>query len=89
MTTMMTRYLPRLLTAVVLFAAIALIDVYAMAKGPPPMGPPGSGDGGGMPWQVAVTFTANWVLAAAGVAILSRPAKRTDKPKKSIMDDEE
>lgn len=87
---MITRYSPRRLTAVVLFVAIALIDAYAMAKGPPPMGPPGSGGGGSdMPWQVAATFTANWVLVAAGVAILSRPAKRPDKPKKALLDDEE
>ncbi|HEV3115973.1 MAG TPA: hypothetical protein VGY58_02895 [Gemmataceae bacterium] len=38
-----------------------------------------------MPWQVAAMFTANWVLAAVAVAILSRPTvKRGDKPKKSI-----
>ena len=39
---------------------------------------------GEMPWQVAVAFTANWVLAGVAVAILSRPNKRTDKPKKTV-----
>lgn len=29
-------------------------------------------------------FTVNWVLAAFAVAILSRPTKRTEKPKKAV-----
>lgn len=44
--------------------------------------PGASGDG--LPWQVAVLFTVNWVLVAAGVAMMSRPSKRAEKPKKPI-----
>lgn len=42
---------------------------------------------GGMPWQVAAMFTANWVFAAVAVAILSRPSKRPEKPKKTIEEE--
>ncbi len=37
---------------------------------------------GGMPWQIGAMFTAFWVLMAAEIAILSKPSKRLDKPKK-------
>ena len=37
---------------------------------------------GGMPWQVGAMFTAFWVLMAAEIAIISKPSKRLDKPKK-------
>jgi hypothetical protein len=53
-----------------------------------PMGPPGSG-GEGMPWQVAALFTGNWVLVAVGVAMMSRPPKRSDKPKKRVDEDDQ
>ena len=52
----------------------------ATAYGQPPA-PPGSE---GLPWQVGALFTANWVLVAVGVAMMSRPSKRSEKPKKSI-----
>lgn len=38
----------------------------------------------GMAWQVAALFTVNWVLVAVAVAMMSRPTKRSDKPKKKI-----
>lgn len=37
---------------------------------------------GGLPWEVAVMFTAFWVLMAAEIAIISKPSKRLDKPPK-------
>lgn len=37
---------------------------------------------GGMPWQIGALFTAFWVLMAAEIAILSKPSRRLDKPKK-------
>jgi len=65
------------------FAALLVIFLGGQASAAPPMGPPGSGGGEGLPWQVAALFTANWVLAAVAVAVLSRPSKRSDKPKKA------
>ncbi|HVA48740.1 MAG TPA: hypothetical protein VNH11_20410 [Pirellulales bacterium] len=70
-------HLPRLLLTLPLTAAIWLTAGPASAQAPAATGPE-------MPWQVAVLFTANWVLAAVAVAILSRPSKRPDKPKKSL-----
>lgn len=64
---------------IVALSAIFVTGQAALAQ--PPMGPPGAEEGG-MPWQVAVLFTANWVLAAVAVALLSRPSKRSEKPKK-------
>lgn len=40
----------------------------------------------GLPWQVGALFTANWVLAAVAVAVMSRPIKRAEKPKKIVED---
>lgn len=40
----------------------------------------------GVPWQVGALFTVNWVLAAAAVAVMSRPIKRLEKPKKIVED---
>ena len=85
---MTKRILQRVLTSV-LVLLLVLLAAGQVAWAQPPMGPPGSGGSGDMPWQVAAMFTANWVLAAAGVAILSRPAKRPEKPKKALLDDEE
>ncbi len=62
-------------------ATIVLLPVTSALAQPKP---PGAGPGVEMPWQVAVMFTANWVLAAVAVAVLSRPTKRTDKPKKTV-----
>ncbi|MGH7134736.1 MAG: hypothetical protein ACREHD_03290 [Pirellulales bacterium] len=63
-------------------ASVMLVAETAGAQlpGAEPAGP-------GMAWQVAALFTANWVLAAVAVAILSRPTKRTDKPKKIIEEE--
>jgi hypothetical protein len=44
---------------------------------------------GGMPWQVGAMFTAFWVLMAAAIAIVSKPSKRLDKPKKQQAAGEE
>lgn len=44
---------------------------------------------GGMPWQVGAMFTAFWVLMAAEIAILSKPSKRLDKPKKQQQEQSE
>ncbi|HVX11192.1 MAG TPA: hypothetical protein VHC22_08435 [Pirellulales bacterium] len=60
-------------------AAIVLLPATS-ASAQPPNGIPA----GEMPWQVAAMFTVNWVLAAFAVAILSRPTKRTEKPKKAV-----
>jgi hypothetical protein len=68
-------------TATVALSAIFLTGQVAFAQ--PPMGPPGGG-GEGMAWQLAALFTANWVLVAVGVAMMSRPPKRSDKPKKKL-----
>jgi hypothetical protein len=85
---MIKRLLVRAIFLALAFAVFTHPGASVLAQ--PPMGPPGSGsDTGELPWQVAVTFTANWVLAAVAVAILSRPSKRTDKPKKSMFDDED
>lgn len=43
----------------------------------------------GLPWQVGALFTVNWVLAAVAVAVMSRPIKRLDKPKKIVESLEE
>lgn len=40
----------------------------------------------GLPWQVGALFTVNWVLAAVAVAVMSRPIKRLEKPKKIVED---
>ena len=37
---------------------------------------------GTMPWQIGAMFTAYWVLAAAEIAIISKPSNRLDRPKK-------
>lgn len=37
---------------------------------------------GGMPWQIGAMFTAYWVLAAAEIAVISKPSNRLDRPKK-------
>lgn len=87
LTTMTKPFLLQGLLLALLFAALVYPTASALAQ--PPMGPPGSGTETGMPWQVGATFTANWVLAAVAVAILSRPSKRTDKPRKSMFDDED
>lgn len=63
-----------------LTAAVLLVATPAHAQAP-------AASGSQLPWQVAVMFTANWVLAAVAVAILSRPSKRPDKPKKPIDED--
>ncbi|HQU45440.1 MAG TPA: hypothetical protein PK867_21675 [Pirellulales bacterium] len=76
-------HVPRLLLTLPLTAAILLITGPATAQ---PGGAPAA-TGPEMPWQVAVLFTVNWVLAAVAVAILSRPSKRPDKPKK-VLDEE-
>lgn len=60
--------------------AVLLVPTPAWAQ------PPGAG-GEGMSWQVAVLFTVNWVLAAVAVAMMSRPSKRADKPKKRVEDE--
>jgi hypothetical protein len=85
---MTKRRLPlALLTALVFLAVSFCAGDAAWAQ--PPMGPPGSGGGGEMPWQVAAMFTANWVLAAVAVTILQRPSKRPDKPKKTFDEETE
>jgi hypothetical protein len=43
----------------------------------------------GMSWQVAALFTANWVLVAVAVAMMSRPSKRSEKPKKPVEEQSE
>lgn len=49
---------------------------------------PGAAPAGeGIAWQVAAMFTANWVLAAIAVTILSRPSRRTEKPKKTVEEE--
>lgn len=40
----------------------------------------------GLPWQAGALFTVNWVLAAVAVAVMSRPIKRLEKPKKIVED---
>lgn len=67
----------RLYLVLSLTAAVLLVPSPAHAQ------PPGAASGE-LPWQIAVMFTANWVLAAVAVAILSRPSKRPDKPKKAV-----
>lgn len=42
----------------------------------------------GLPWQVGALFTVNWVLAAVAVAVMSRPIRRLEKPKKIVVDPE-
>lgn len=82
---MTKRALPR----VVLYFLAAMTMGFPAATsafGQPP-GPPGSG--AGLPWQVGALFTANWVLAAIAVTILSRPSKRPEKPKKSQQEEAE
>jgi hypothetical protein len=68
----------------VVFALAAVLFSGPVAFAQPPIGPPGSDMGEGMPWQVAALFTANWVMVAIAVAMMSRPTKRSDKPKKKI-----
>ncbi|HWB08097.1 MAG TPA: hypothetical protein VG826_02545 [Pirellulales bacterium] len=73
---MTKRFLPRVVrTGLVAVTAVLFSGEAAFAQ------PPGGG-GEGMPWQVAALFTANWVLVAVGVAMMSRPSKRLEKPKK-------
>jgi hypothetical protein len=75
----------RLLTqgvAATLIIVLVADSAFAQAPGM------GGDSGEGMPWQVAAMFTANWVLAAVAVAILSQYSKRTEKPKKSIEEEE-
>jgi len=76
---MMTkRALPRILSGMLVLAVVCLS--IPSAYGQPP-GAPGSSEG--LPWQVGALFTANWVLAAMAVAMISRPPKRSEKMKKS------
>jgi hypothetical protein len=82
---MTKRFLRRALSTT--FVASSIILLGGQAALAQPMGPPGSGEGEGMPWQVAALFTANWVLAAVAVVILSRPPKRADKPKKAATEE--
>ena len=63
--------------------ALSVIFFTSQAAFAQPKGPPGV-EAEGMPWQVAALFTANWVLVAVAVAMMSRPTKRSDKPKKKI-----
>lgn len=63
--------------------AICLLTLAFIAQGSPVFaqaGPPGSSDG--MPWQVGALFTGHWVIVAIAIAMLSKPSKRLDKPKK-------
>ncbi|HET6884301.1 MAG TPA: hypothetical protein VFI31_29380 [Pirellulales bacterium] len=64
------------------FSALAAASIFLFARPAFAQGLPGATEG--MPWQVAALFTVNWVLVAAGVAMMSRPSKRSEKPKKSI-----
>lgn len=58
---------------------IGLAPQNACAQGP------GAGEEG-LSWQVGALFTVNWVLAAVAVAVMSRPIKRLEKPKKIVED---
>lgn len=58
---------------------IGLAPQHACAQGP------GAAEEG-LPWQVGALFTVNWVLAAVAVAVMSRPIKRLEKPKKIAED---
>lgn len=68
----------RRLLAITLLVAALLADAASALAQPP--GPPGSGEG--MPWQVGAIFTGYWVLVAIAIAMLSKPSKRAEKPKK-------
>lgn len=46
------------------------------------------GADGAMGWQVGAMYFAFWVATAIEVAILSKSAKRSDRPKKSESQDE-
>ena len=83
---MIKRFLPKgLLTVALALSAISFTGQAAFAKPKgPPTGPPGAAEASDMPWQVAALFTANWVLVAVAVAMMSRPTKRADKPKKKV-----
>lgn len=67
----------RRLLAITLLVATMLADGASVFAQPP--GPPGSD---GMPWQVGAIFTGYWVVVAIAIAMLSKPSKRADKPKK-------
>ncbi len=65
------------LFAITLLATSILGDGAAAFAQP---GPPGSSDG--MPWQLGAIFTGYWVIVAIAIAMLSKPSRRSDKPKK-------
>lgn len=46
------------------------------------------GTEGGMPWQIGAMYFAFWVATAIEVAILSKSARRSDRPKKSESQNE-
>jgi hypothetical protein len=73
---------PRL--AKLFWGCLPVIAILLSAGTATAQGPTLPGASEGMPWQVAALFTANWVLVAAAVAMMSRPSKRSDKPKKPV-----
>ena len=66
----------RRLLAITLLVAATLGDAASAFAQP---GPPG---GDGMPWQLGAIFTGYWVVVAIAIAMLSKPSRRADKPKK-------
>lgn len=64
---------------------IAVVAAIVLAAGPVWAQAPGTKEQG-LPWQVGAVFTVNWVLAAVAVAVMSRPIKRAEKPKKIVED---
>lgn len=75
MKTAALRVLPLALVGVVV--VLAPENAWAQASGSAEQG---------LPWQVGALFTVNWVLAAVAVAVMSRPIKRLEKPKKIVED---
>jgi hypothetical protein len=64
------------------FLAITLLVITILGDGASAFAQPGPPGGEGMPWQVGAIFTGYWVVVAIAIAMLSKPSKRADKPKK-------
>lgn len=62
-----------------LFVVVVADGAVALAQGGGPVGSPGSE---GMAWQLGAIFTGYWVVVAIAIAMLSKPPRRSDKPKK-------